>query len=178
MYGSLLFWVGGWNLLTLEYVDPTDSSEKFSLFSVADAATYWLYCFFGSALMLCTDTFYGNAGLSGGYYPPSDLCLNPILSMLRILAGIIYLLLAIKSASFLILFFGALNIIINIYIYIYIYIITYLVELLGLIGSMLIWVGIYQLFDLFTWTATPQRDSAFVISGFFLLIFTRTLYVC
>ena len=39
--------------------------------------------------MLCTDTLYGNAGLGGGYYPPSILCLSPLFSLCRIVAGLI-----------------------------------------------------------------------------------------
>lgn len=41
---------------------------------------------------------------------------------------------------------------------------------------MLIWVGVYNLLDLYTVPATPMRDSIYFVCGILVLLITRTMY--
>jgi hypothetical protein len=88
IYGSVIFWVGGWNLLTEAYPHPFDPDAKFQLFPDGMDRELF-YAGLGLALMISTDTLYGNAGLSGGYYPPSILCSSMYGSITRTIVGLL-----------------------------------------------------------------------------------------
>jgi hypothetical protein len=89
IYGSILFWLGSWSLLTepIPY-STSDPSSTFELLQdgLSREVSYFLM---GIVLLFLTDTLYGNAGLTGGYYPPAMMCVSTWSTLPRAVIGLL-----------------------------------------------------------------------------------------
>ena len=88
IYGSIIFWVGSWNLLTEAHPYTTNGDSTFELFN-DDISRELFYMLVGGVFLFLTDTLYGNAGLPGGYYPPSMLCATTWSALPRVIVGLL-----------------------------------------------------------------------------------------
>lgn len=88
IYGSILFWIGTWNLLTEP--QPYGVREERTWELLDDSFHRELsFLIIGIVLLVTTDTLYGNAGIQGGYYPPDMICTNPYALLPRAIVGLI-----------------------------------------------------------------------------------------
>eukprot|EP00048_Salpingoeca_helianthica_P007839 m.115327 g.115327 ORF g.115327 m.115327 type:complete len:607 (-) comp14447_c1_seq1:957-2777(-) len=132
IYGSIIFWIGSWNLLSESQPYTTrENSRSFELFDDSMFREFF-YMITGLGLLILSDTLYGNGGLGGGYFPQSESFTSTIPLLIR--------------------------------------------AILGLVGSVLIWVGLYDLLDLYSFPDSPLRDSCFLLGGMLTLLFTRGFY--
>ena len=88
IYGSIIFWVGSWGLLTEALPYGENGSNSFQLFGDSKWREIG-YSSVGIAILLFTDTLYGNAGLPGGYLPPNVFCLSPTTTSIRAILGLL-----------------------------------------------------------------------------------------
>lgn len=84
--GSILFWLGSWNLLTASL--STGLEEEGVFFSSSGAREIG-YTTIGFTLLVITDTLYGNAGLEGGFYPPRQYLFTKWFTVVRCTFGLI-----------------------------------------------------------------------------------------
>ena len=88
IYASLIFWIGSWNLLTEEHPYGQNGQRSFELFADGFSREA-CYVGVGTVLLLATDTLYGNAGLPGGFYPPSMFCTKNYAILPRAIVGLL-----------------------------------------------------------------------------------------
>jgi hypothetical protein len=86
MFGSILFWLGSWNLLT-ESLSSRD--EQSGQFFTRSGAREIVYSALGLFFLLITDTLYGNAGLRGGFLPPKKFLSSSVMVSLRCVFGLL-----------------------------------------------------------------------------------------
>ena len=92
IYGSILFWMGCWNLLTERFsrriTEADDGPESFQIIEASGAREIG-YTSVGFSLLLITDTLYGNAGLRGGYLPPKPIFVSRWFTVARCTVGLL-----------------------------------------------------------------------------------------